>query len=60
MTEKVNKDDFQLSAISNWVIGDIDQDEKSWGSDQVWGVTRFGELKVVLVCHVSDAYELAT
>lgn len=54
MTEKVNKDDFQLSTISNWVIGDIDQDEKSWGSDHVW------ELKVLLICHVSDAYEIAT
>lgn len=36
--QKVDKDDFQVSGISNWVIGAIYQDEKSWGSDQVWGI----------------------
>lgn len=36
--QKVDNDDFQVSGISNWVIGAIYQDEKSWGSDQVWGI----------------------
>ena len=42
-----NKVDFQMSGISSWVIGAIYQDEKSWRSEQVWGVKKKG-----LICDV--------
>lgn len=36
-----NKDDFQVSGVSNWVIGAIYQDER-----KAEGVTTFGKFKV--------------
>lgn len=52
LTEKEgNKDDVQVSGISNWATGAIYQDER-----KAEGVTRFGELKVKVL--IWDMFEM--